>query len=127
MNFRGVGTALVTPFTESGALETARDRIREHLERTHPDFGRFEAHVDGVLAGFAVEVPLLPGHGTRWRRSRCRVRVRLTWSSSRRIRAIRSRISRRSASIWVSPGPPRKPKPPRCRSRWVQLRTSRPA
>ncbi len=30
--------------------------------------------------------------------------------------------SRRSASICVSPGPPRKPKPPRWRSRWVQLR-----
>ena len=38
---------------------------------------------------------------------------------------IRCRIIRRSASIWVSPGPPRKPNPPRCRSRWVQLRTSR--
>jgi len=25
----------------------------------------------------------------------------------------------------VSPGPPMKPKPPRCRSRWVQDRTSR--
>ena len=27
--------------------------------------------------------------------------------------------------ICVSPGPPRKPKPPRCRSKWVQDRTSR--
>ena len=50
----------------------------------------------------------------------------VTCSSSRRSCAMRSRISRRSASIWVSPGPPRKPKPPRWRSRWVQLRTSRP-
>ena len=33
-------------------------------------------------------------------------------------------ISRRSVSSWVSPGP-RKPIPPRCRSRWVQPRTSR--
>ena len=38
---------------------------------------------------------------------------------------MRSPISRRSASIWVSPGPPRKPKPPRWRSRWVQERTRR--
>jgi hypothetical protein len=39
---------------------------------------------------------------------------------------MRSPIKRRSASIWVSPGPPRKPKPPRCRPRWVQDLT-RPA
>ncbi len=38
---------------------------------------------------------------------------------------MRSPISRRSASICVSPGPPRKPKPPRWRSRWVQDRTRR--
>src|SRR5260221_571623 len=38
---------------------------------------------------------------------------------------MRSPISRRSISSWLSPGPPRKPKPPRCRSRWVHERTSR--
>jgi len=38
------------------------------------------------------------------------------------MRATRSSISRRSVSIWVSPGPPRKPKPPRWRSRCVQVR-----
>ena len=38
---------------------------------------------------------------------------------------MRSPIRRRSISIWLSPGPPRKPKPPRWRSRWVQDRTSR--
>ena len=42
------------------------------------------------------------------------------------MRAMRSSITRRSASSWVSPGPPRKPKPPRWRSRWVHDRT-RPA
>jgi hypothetical protein len=31
--------------------------------------------------------------------------------------SMRSPMMRRSASIWVSPGPPRKPKPPRWRSR----------
>ena len=41
------------------------------------------------------------------------------------MRTIRSPIRRRSVSIWVSPGPPRKPKPPRCRSRWVHERTRR--
>ncbi len=51
--------------------------------------------------------------------------MRLTPSSSRLILIMRSPIRRRSVSIWVSPGPPRKPKPPRCRSRWVQLRTNR--
>jgi hypothetical protein len=30
-------------------------------------------------------------------------------------------------SIWVSPGPPRKPYPPRCRSRWSSCGTNRPA
>ena len=35
-------------------------------------------------------------------------------------------LFRSSLSIWVSPGPPVKPKPPRWRSRWVQERTSRP-
>src|SRR5262252_6643519 len=40
------------------------------------------------------------------------------------MRAIRSSIMRRSVSIWVSPGPPRKPKPPRWRSRCVQERTN---
>ena len=40
-------------------------------------------------------------------------------------RMIRSSISRRSISSWLSPGPPRKPKPPRCRSRWVHDRTRR--
>ena len=40
-------------------------------------------------------------------------------------RAMRSSIRRRSVSICASPGPPRKPKPPRWRSRWVQVRTSR--
>lgn len=36
-----------------------------------------------------------------------------------------SSIRRRSSSIWVSPGPPRKPAPPRWRSKCVQLRTRR--
>ncbi len=40
------------------------------------------------------------------------------------MRTMRSPMRRRSASIWVSPGPPRKPKPPRWRSRWVQERTA---
>ena len=40
---------------------------------------------------------------------------------------MRSPIRRRSASIWVSPGPPMKPKPPRWRSRWVHDRTRRAA
>ena len=53
-------------------------------------------------------------------------RVRRTSSSSRfDPRNALLRCSRRSVSIWVSPGPPRKPKPPRWRSRWVQVRTSR--
>ena len=69
----------------------------------------------------------ITGQGAFFRRSRCRPRVRRTCSSSRRSFAMRSRMRRRSASIWVSPGPPRKPKPPRCRSRCVQLRTRRPA
>ncbi len=41
------------------------------------------------------------------------------------MRMMRSPIRRRSVSICVSPGPPRKPKPPRCRSRWVHERTRR--
>src|SRR5216683_1171759 len=47
----------------------------------------------------------------------------MTLSNSAYRRAIRSSINRRSASSWVSPGPPRKPNPPRWRSRWVQERT----
>src|SRR4051794_14733676 len=39
---------------------------------------------------------------------------------------MRSPIRRRSISIWLSPGPPRKPKPPRWRSKWVHDRTRRP-
>ena len=39
---------------------------------------------------------------------------------------MRSWISRRSVSICASPGPPRKPKPPRWRSKWVQ-RAHQPA
>src|SRR5436309_3158634 len=38
---------------------------------------------------------------------------------------MRSPMRRRSASIWVAPGPPMTPKPPRCRSRWVHDRTRR--
>ena len=41
------------------------------------------------------------------------------------MRLMRSWMRRRSASSWLSPGPPRKPKPPRWRSRWVQERTRR--
>jgi GTP-binding protein HflX len=61
----------------------------------------------------------------RTRALRCCPRVRTTLASAALIRRIRSSSARRSASIWVSPGPPRKPNPPRCRSRWVQDRTSR--
>ena len=43
----------------------------------------------------------------------------------RHIAMMRSWIWRRSASIWVSPGPPMNPAPPRWRSRWVHDRTSR--
>ena len=64
-------------------------------------------------------------YGTRWRPARCSRRVACTFFNSFSSRTMRSPIMRRSASIWVSPGPPRKPKPPRCRSRWVQDRTSR--
>ena len=70
---------------------------------------------------------IVTGHGARWRFDRCNWRVRRASSRLRRMRAMRLRIIRRSASICVSPGPPKKPKPPRCRSKWVQLRTKRPA
>ena len=66
---------------------------------------------------FVYPTSATTGHGARCRRSRCNPRVRRTCSSSRRKRAMRLRMRRRSASIWVSPGPPRKPKPPRWRSR----------
>ena len=39
--------------------------------------------------------------------------------------SMRSWMRRRSSSSWLSPGPPRKPAPPRWRSKWVQDRTSR--
>ena len=65
------------------------------------------------------------GKGTRLRAERWRPRVRRTCSRSFFSRTRRSSIKRLSASICVSPGPPRKPKPPRCRSKWVQDRTRR--
>src|SRR3954464_6999885 len=60
---------------------------------------------------------------SRWRR--CVLRCFLTFSSLSRVRLIESPIIRRSSSIWVSPGPPRAPMPPRWRSRCDQRRTSR--
>ena len=54
----------------------------------------------------------------RWRSTLC--------SRSRRRRCLSS-IIRRSSSIWRSPGPPRRPMPPRWRSRWDHIRTSRDA
>ena len=59
------------------------------------------------------------------RPERCRPLVRRTLSKSlRKFFIVRSSM-RRSASSWVSPGPDRKPLPPRWRSRCVQVRTSR--
>ena len=65
------------------------------------------------------------GVSRRLRPARCTRRVRWTSARSRRRRFTARSIMRLSASSWVSPGPPRKPRPPRWRSRWVQVRTRR--
>src|SRR5690606_12999422 len=64
------------------------------------------------------------GIGTLWRARRRLRRCAASWRRRSLSLRMRSRIKRRSTSSWVSPGP-RRPMPPRWRSRWVQPRTSR--
>ena len=121
------------------------DRVRQHRlaamrqgQRAQGRIERREQHVGGlhVGAGQAVEQRRLAGVGVADQRDHA-IRHALpagAMQPPRRLhllqfvlaaRTMRSPIRRRSASIWVSPGPPMKPKPPRWRSRWVQERTRR--
>ena len=118
----GVGEQVAAP----GDLERARGRVEgveQALAHAHVRAG--ERVQERGLAGVRV-----PGqrHGRERRRARapgasCRA---WPWCGSRRRRSaeMRSRASRRSVSIWDSPGP-RVPMPPSMRpaprrSRWVQ-------
>ena len=110
-----------------GELDLAHGRIErlEHLV-LGGDGRAGEAVEQRRLAGVGVADD---GHDRLAARAcaptRCSARVLHDAGEVPRMPSMRSSISRRSVSICASPGPPRKPKPPRWRSRCVQLRTSR--
>ena len=116
--------------TKPTVSEITQSRPSGSLIDAHGRIERGEQQVLGehVGAGQAVEQRRLAGVGVADQRHRrqarlargrrgCTARVRRTPSRSRLMRTMRSPIRRRSISIWISPGPPRKPKPPRWRSK----------
>ena len=105
-------------------LQDLNRLLRDRVNGDTPDFRGFQAKWGDQFPGAESLDDLLEQMGRQMAQLQSLMQSLSPGQRQQLDDMMRSLMMRRSVSIWVSPGPPRKPKPPRWRSRWVQERTN---